>query len=1155
MAIPRIKCFLFIFVSLFCLPVFGQKPFINFDRIDNAKGLPSNTINDILKDQRGFVWIATNDGLCRYDAPGKFKIYTANDSKQEDGLQSNSIKCLFQDSKHNLWVGTRQGGLSRLNIETNEWKTYMHDSKNPESLCNNEVLTIIEGKDQNLWIGTESGLCVFNPETEKFFTFKKKLGSNNHLNADAILSLHKDERGYVLVGTWNKGLYLYDEYKYKELNSEGFVHTLPNPDTLSFANNVWKIFQDKQKRYWLGTIGGGLIQMEVIKTDQDWQFRYRSFLHNNNNKFSICNNYIQDIYQDNEERLWIGTTHGLSRVVSTETLDSKDDNPLKFYNYFYDPYSPISLSSNLINCLFQDEQGILWVGTSVGISVYNWYNNQIGINYLNINNTLTYNVHGLANLDDRFIYLATQEGLLKYNLKTNSTVIVDHFNEQILSKYLNSMLSTEDGILYTSNTYEIIKYDAKSKEIVKYNLKELVNIDLETLLITQIYKDSRDILWVATEIGLLELHEKTKYVKLHQVRPEKENSISDNSITSIEEDRKGNIWIGSYNGLNKIEYNEDGNHRFKIYKYNEDKGLEYTMVSNRITCLKIIKDILYIGTTDGISKLDINTSDFLNTDAFKKKYFVQSFVKSNKDELWAGTSEGLLSYDPVKEALRNFEKQGGIGDIRYTFGSSYIDHAGIIYFGFKNGFIKIDPSKIIFNEIPPKVYLTEAKLIDGEKTAIKSLTNSKELTLEHDNYYLSISYACLNYNQPEKNSYAYKLEGFEEDWNYSSENITPVYTNLDKGKYTFLVKAANNDGVWSEEPTKLEIEVMPAFWETWWFLISSILLFILALVFGIRKYNTNLYNRNLALSKLNNDLNSEISERKRIQEILTEKEQHMEHLVNVRTSELKSKNQEVELLAAKLKNRNVELEELVLNRTKKLSQSNDELKRSNRDLEQFAYVASHDLKEPLRSVRGFIDLLDIRYKSKLDEKGNNYINFIKEGVVRMSSLIQSLLSYSKVGQVEIEFSEIDLNHIIDDKLEDLSQLIYERKAVIEKEKFPQIVAEENQLGMVFYNLITNAIKFNKGEKPLVKISLENRSSNDVWQFAIEDNGIGIDKVYQDQIFELFTRLHSKDEFDGTGIGLSLCKKIIERHGGKIWLDSELGKGAIFRFTISKHLKN
>lgn len=232
-----------------------------------------------------------------------------------------------------------------------------------------------------------------------------------------------------------------------------------------------------------------------------------------------------------------------------------------------------------------------------------------------------------------------------------------------------------------------------------------------------------------------------------------------------------------------------------------------------------------------------------------------------------------------------------------------------------------------------------------------------------------------------------------------------------------------------------------------------------------------------------------------------------------------------------------------------LQKKSEELSRSNKELEQFAYVASHDLQEPLRTITSYVQLLEKKYKSKLDADAIDFINFAVDGASRMQELIYSLLDYSRINRIK-PFENVDVNEVIEEALLDLSVACKESNAVINYKKMPVIFADRTLIGQLFFNLIGNAIKF-RGDKP-IKItisSLKSKNKNE-FHFVVKDNGIGIKKEYQERIFVLFQRLHSREKYSGTGIGLSICKKIVERHNGKIWIESELNKGAEFHFTIN-----
>ncbi len=232
-----------------------------------------------------------------------------------------------------------------------------------------------------------------------------------------------------------------------------------------------------------------------------------------------------------------------------------------------------------------------------------------------------------------------------------------------------------------------------------------------------------------------------------------------------------------------------------------------------------------------------------------------------------------------------------------------------------------------------------------------------------------------------------------------------------------------------------------------------------------------------------------------------------------------------------------------------LKEKTEELARSNRDLEQFAYVASHDLQEPLRMVASYVQLLARRYKGKLDSDADEFIGFAGDGAVRMWKLINALLAYSRVGTWGKELEPTDCETVLNQSLNNLKLTIEENGALVTHDPLPTVMADNPQLVQLFQNLIGNAIKFRGAEPPRVHVSASRNGNG--WTFSVRDNGIGIAPEYAKRIFIIFQRLHSREKFGGTGVGLAICQKIVERHGGRIWVESEVGKGATFSFTLPR----
>lgn len=353
---------------------------------------------------------------------------------------------------------------------------------------------------------------------------------------------------------------------------------------------------------------------------------------------------------------------------------------------------------------------------------------------------------------------------------------------------------------------------------------------------------------------------------------------------------------------------------------------------------------------------------------------------------------------------------------------------------------------------------------------------------------IEIFFTGISYRNLGHLQFQYKLEEVDEEWKTTTKTSIR-YSSLAAGSYTFLVKAASANGPVSPKPAKIEFEISPIFYKTGWF-IGLVFLAGILLLYGLLKYMYTARQR-------------------------------------------------------------LELERRVDEKTYQLNQKVDELRRTNKDLEQFAYVASHDLKTPLRTVIGHLQLLERKYRGKLDKDAEDYIVFAVEGSKKMYGMINDLLAYAKVGREHLDFEPVDLNRVLASVERSLDGVIKEKNAVIHYEDLPTFMGVNTLWEQLFQNLIHNGLKFNLSEQPEIRIDY--KDSPDYWIISVADNGIGIEEEYQARIFELFQRLHTT-EFPGTGIGLAVCKRIVELHNGSIWVESESGMGTVFFFTVEKNPK-
>jgi len=253
-------------------------------------------------------------------------------------------------------------------------------------------------------------------------------------------------------------------------------------------------------------------------------------------------------------------------------------------------------------------------------------------------------------------------------------------------------------------------------------------------------------------------------------------------------------------------------------------------------------------------------------------------------------------------------------------------------------------------------------------------------------------------------------------------------------------------------------------------------------------------------------------------------------------------------MEAELERHREHLEELVEQRTEELRRAADDLARSNRDLEQFAYVASHDLQEPLRMVSSYVQLLARRYEGKLDAEADKFIGYAVDGAARMRRLIDDLLAYSRVGTRGRALAPVDAAAALGDAMKDLAGAVDETGASVTCDELPRVLGDRTQLARLFQNLIGNAIKFREPARPC-RVHVSAGRDGGLWLFRVRDNGIGIEPQYLEKVFQIFQRLHDRTTYPGTGVGLPICRRIVERHGGRIWVESQPGEGSVFCFTL------
>ncbi len=577
------------------------------------------------------------------------------------------------------------------------------------------------------------------------------------------------------------------------------------------------------------------------------------------------------------------------------------------------------------------------------------------------------------------------------------------------------------------------------------------------------------------------------------------------------------MWIGTDNGLNRLQLPEE---KFTSYVHNIlDKK---TISHNEISSLyEDGEGQLWIASSGGLDLFDKNNNQLVSytQESGLPSSMIMGVEEDKHGVLWISTSNGISSFNRLTKRFRNYSMEDGLQGPEFKNNCSFQTADGYIFFGGNQGFNYFHPDSIKNNLTIPRVFITAFSISNvlqhpgsGNNILKSVIPDTKEIIISYKENVISFEFAALNFISSGKNQYACMMDGFDKNWINCGTNRSATYTNLDPGTYTFKVKGSNNDGLWNETGTSLKLIITPPFWKTYWF--------ITLLIFGAVSFTLALFRYRMKIIKG--------------QKILLEQQ------VEKQTAQLVKLNQEE-------KNARIEAET-----SRALAdEANNKLLASNQEMEQFAYVASHDLKEPLRTITGLIQLLQKKYKGKLEGDADKYLSFIADSSNRMKVLINDLLDFSSIGSLAT-LSDIDTTALLTTIIGDIDAAIKESNCTINFGALPPINGYTTEIKLLFQNLLINAIKFRKKDvRPVINVTGSDKG--EYWQFSVSDNGIGIAPQFSDKIFKIFQRLHTRSEYEGSGIGLSHCSKVVAMHNGKIWVDSEPGAGSIFYFTISKKI--
>lgn len=844
-----IYCWLISCVYLTFFPhlIFPQNN-LHFEHISVEQGLSQSIVTSIVQDNVGFLWFGTEDGLNRYDGY-QFTVFKHNPN-DPFSVSDNGIMFLFKDRSGDLWIGTDKRGLNKYDYKTGK---FIHINSDKD-FASSKVNSICDDNRGNLWIGTDKGMYEYNPQQKILTNYSNIPSDPNSISNNLVRSVYCDKDGILWIGTEN-GLNKYNIQK--NIFSRYFYEPASSKNKFCISN----IFEDKYGDIWIGTFSKGIIHLNK-KNDKFDYIKYSSAVSN-----SLSSNDVRKIFEDRSGNLWVGTILGLNRF----NRENKT-----FNRYLNNENNLQSLSCNEVLTIYQDKDGIIWIGTFSG-----------GINKLDLGqeaflhfshnsklpNSLSENyVTSIAEDKAGNVWVGTNlMGLNKFDKNTGTFAHYLHTKGCTNCISQNTILSLcvgKSNFLWIGTYLSgLTRYDISTNNFKQYLIDPNNNPSCTNSgTIYSLIEDGNN-LWLGTRDGLDKLNIQNNKFTHYKQNTLSANSISDNIIISLFYDKNGYLWIGTVRGgLNRLDPRTE---KFKHYLKNN--GTKNSISSNRVQAIYQSPEnnnYLWVGTDHGLDCLDKTTGQFLHLKEGNELNNVSIFAinSDGKNNLWLSTSKGIIKFNPTSNYLKRFTVKDGLQGIEFEPNASIKGKDGKFYFGGPNGLNIFHPDSIKMNEYEPKIVLSSFKKFNKEIIFNRPLYEIDSLYLSYKDYVISFEFAGLSYSQPNMNRYAYRLDGFDENWIFTdADKRFATYTNLNPGKYILNILGCNDDGIWTKNPATLYIFIEPPFWDNIFFKLAIILILIVIIFVLVNSKLKKLKNERLRQNQFSKLLiESQEEERKRL---------------------------------------------------------------------------------------------------------------------------------------------------------------------------------------------------------------------------------------------------------------------------------------------------
>ncbi|MFI5252189.1 MAG: two-component regulator propeller domain-containing protein [Bacteroidota bacterium] len=743
--------------------VFAQKELM-FEHLTVKEGLSQGSVLCVFQDSYGFMWFGTQDGLNKFDGY-EFQIFKHNPA-DSNSINDNFIIYIAEDTNHILWLGTLNNPkiLSKFDRRTETFTQVARDSVKLKGAKVSQANTEYVDPSGVRWSGSPGpGLSRYDPRTGKTKIFKHNAADPRSLLNDKVYSVVGDHTGTIWVGT-RDGLERFDE------KSETFIHYRhddKNPGSLS-DNYVWPIIEDRDGVLWVGTYHGGLNRFDRVSET------FTHYVHEASNPRSLAGDLVYSLYQDASGMIWVGT--------GDNGVDRFHPELSNFSQYLHNPSNPNSLADNNISSIYVDNSGMVWIGTRSGLNRWDRNTGKFTLYQHDPSNPRSISGNSVQSMletrSGNFWIGTSGDGLDRFD-RTTSTFV--HFknnpvNPNSLSdNRIYALLEDRKGYIWVGTYGEgLCRFDPNNETFKRYIHSDSITTSIGGQSAWSLLEDRDGVLWVGTFGGGLNRFNSATETFTHYTHSDSNaNSLSDNFVVSLNEDREGNLWVGTTGGLNIMQRDNGSFHH-----YREKDGLA--------------NDVVF------------------------------GILEDESGNMWMSTNKGISRFDMKLGTFRTYTYEDGLQGNEFNQGAYAQDkRTGEIFFGGANGFNVFSPAKINNNPyVPPVVFTSFHRYntddVQGTPIQEPGIDARPEITLTYKDNVANIRFAALNFYNTFKNRYAYKLEGFNDNWIQLGTDRIATFTNLDAGKYILHVRGSNNDGVWNDNGAVLRLIVTPPWWRTTW---------------------------------------------------------------------------------------------------------------------------------------------------------------------------------------------------------------------------------------------------------------------------------------------------------------------------------------------------